>query len=287
MKYRSIIILVCVIVLLLLVAVLTGKKPEPKNLVSIAEIKRIIIERPADTTEIDIAQGKFRLIKPIEYPGDSTAIAELLNSLQNLKLGDVISSREEKFNDFEVGEKAIKLILKGKRNIAFYLGRYAGDYMHSYLRFVNDKKVYLAKGISKFLLDKKPDDWRDKTILKIGKNLIEKIVIDGEEIIRQDTLWFYRDKLIEKYRIENVLNNLSNLRASAFLDTSAFLVEKHIKIYAGGSEYIFDIGTKRDYNYPVRLSGNPTGFMVNDYVINSLTELIPQEEKKEKPKKAK
>ncbi|MEO0106575.1 MAG: DUF4340 domain-containing protein [candidate division WOR-3 bacterium] len=278
MKYRTLILMAIIVVILLAVVLLTGRKPEAKSIVSVEEIKKLRIERQTDTTEIEISNGGYRIVKPINYPADSSLVANLINSLKGLQLGEVISQREEKYDDFEVGEKGIRLIIKNKKDIAFILGKYAGDYQHSYLRFVDDRKVYLVKGINKFLIDRRPDDWRDKTILRIDRNLIERIVIDGEEIIKKDTLWFYGEQFLEKQKIDNILNLVSNLRASGFCDTATFIAKRQIKIFAGG-EYTLEIGDKRDYNYLVKLPDKPAIFLISEYIVNNFLNLISVEEK--------
>lgn len=282
MKYKNILILTGIVVILLLIVLITGKKPETKSIISVDKLKTIRIERQDDTTEIEVAEGRYRVVKPIDYPADSAVVAGLLNSLKVATLGEVISKREEKFDDFEVGDKGIKIILKGDKDVAFYIGKYAGDYQNSYFRFFNEKKVYLVRGLNKYHVDKKVDDWRDKTIFKIDKSVMEKIAFDDKEIFRQDTLWFYKDSIIEKGKIEGVLNNFSNLRATGFSDTSGFQVKNRIKLTAGGSEYLLELGEKKDYTYPVRLTGNNTIFLVSELIINSLTNLFPAEEKKKK-----
>uniref|UniRef100_A0A7C4XL43 DUF4340 domain-containing protein n=1 Tax=candidate division WOR-3 bacterium TaxID=2052148 RepID=A0A7C4XL43_UNCW3 len=274
MKYRTIIILAGIIIILLLIVLFTGKKREPRYVISVEELKSIRIERPADTTEIEISPGGYRLIRPLEYSADSGLIANLLNGLKELQLGEVISQREDKYRDFEVDEKGIKLTLKGKKDIAFYIGKYAGDYLHSYLRFVQDKKVYLARGINKYQVNRSPDDWRDKTVLKLDRNSIAKIAFDEKEIVKRDTLWFYKDQQIERQKIDNILNLFSNLKANGFCDTAVFQKKYTIRIFAG-SEYILEVGEKKDYSYLVKLPDKQTIFLVNEYVINSLNEVLP------------
>ncbi len=283
MKYRNILILVIIIVILFLVLLLTSRKPSSPPLFSVAELQSIVICRPTDTTEIEIKENNYRIIRPFSYPGDSSTITFLLNNLKNLKLGEVISRRKEKFDDFEVGEKGTKLILKGKKEIAFYIGKYAGDYQHSYFRFANDDKVYLVSGLNKHQVDIKPDDWRDKRILKIDRELIEKISIDGEEIVKKDTLWLYKDRTLEKYKIDGVLYTLSDLRAVGFSDTSHFQPRHNLKIITtGGSEYTLEIGEKREYNYLVKLPDKTTIFLVSEYTINNFLNLVAEPEKKKK-----
>lgn len=283
MKHKNIIILICVIVILFLILLFTGRKPQTKPIITVEELRSIQICRPIDTTEIEIRDNGYQIIKPFNYQGDSATIAFLINNLKNLKLGEVISKRKEKFDDFEVGVNGIKIILKGKKEVSFYIGKYAGDYQNSYFRFENDDKVYLVSGMTKHQVNIKPDDWRDKTIMKIGKELIEKISIDDKEIIKKDTLWMHKDKIIEKNKIDGLLYTLSDLRATGFSDTASFQPRHKIKIFtAGGGEFGLEIGDKRDYNYFVKLSDKPTIFLLSEYTINNFLNLIPEQEKKRK-----
>ncbi len=281
MKHKNFLILISIIFVLFLILVFTGRKSQKKPIISVADLSSIKICRPSDTTEIEIKDNKYLITKPFSYPGDSATIAFLINNLAKLKIGEVISKRKEKFEAFEVGDNGLKIMLKGKKEISFYIGKYAGDYQNSYLRFENDDKVYLASGITKHQVNIKPDDWRDKIIFRIDRELIEKISIDGKEILKKDTFWIYNEKIIEKNKIDGVLFTLSDLRAVGFSDTAGFQMRHNIKIFtSGGGEFNLEIGDKRDYNYLVKLSDKPTIFLVSEYTVNNFLNLIPGQDKK-------
>lgn len=277
MRYRNLYILIGIIILLLVVVlVYTGiEKGGTKSPFSAVDIKGIRIKRPTDTTEFTLIDGKWMLSKPLSYPADSSLMERLIADLDNLKIGEVISEREEKFGDFGVGDGGMKItLLYPKREVSFFIGGYAGDYEHSYLRFEGDNKVYLSRGLSKYTLDKKPDNWRDKSILSFDKENLKEIEIDGKRITRRDTVWVLDGVKIETKKISPVINMLSNLSADGFADTLSFQSRWKILLVLAEETIELKVGKKLDHRYPVRRDDFPTTFLVGEGQIERLRELI-------------
>ncbi len=275
MNYKKVYYLITVIIILIGLIVILGHKSGPRMLIGNQKLFGVIIERPRDTTEIKIAMGQAVLVKPINYPADSGFVSQMVNQLQHAELGEVISEREGRYKEFQVSDRDIKVTLKLKRPISFYIGKYAGDYQHAYLRFAGDKKIYLVRGISKFTFDRSPDDWRDKLIVSFDKEKVKKLVIRGKEIIKKDTLWYCEGKKLDKKEIAAVLGLFSNLHASGFIDTLKFEPEWSAEVYLENISYKLLVGEKcKKIYYAVKLAGLNPIFLVNEAFINRLTALI-------------
>ena len=275
MRYKKIYYLIGIIIILLIIIVILNRPRQPRLLLGNQKLSGIIIERPNDTTEIKITMGHAQLIRPIDYPADSGFVFRMVNQLRHAELGEVISEKENRYKDFEVSDKDMKVTLKTRRPISFYIGKYAADFQHAYFRFVGDKKVHLVSGISKYTFDRSPDDWRDKLIISFEKNDVTKLKIKGNEIVKKDTLWFLNEKEIDKNEMDTVLQLFSNLHASGFIDTLKFEPEWSAEVYLKDLTYRLLVGKKcKKMYYAVKLEGLNPVFLVNEAFINRLTGLI-------------
>lgn len=276
-KLKNIYILVAIVAVLTLVIVLytLSERTREKKVTYIPGIESIRIERGTDTVEIALTERPPMLTKPLPYLADSVLISRLIADIEALKIGEIISEREEKFKDFGVDEGGVKVkLISPQKEISFFIGKYAGDYEHSYLRFEGDDKVYLSKGLSKYSIDRDPNQWRDKTIFSFDKDGVIEITIGDKHIEKRDTIWVCGDSEVDKNSANSVLSLFSGFRADGFADILDFSPKVHISFILKGEVYNFELGDKINNQYPVRTQGKSTIFLVGEGRIEKLLKLI-------------
>lgn len=213
-------------------------------------------------------------VNPGEYPGDTIAISRLVAQIKQVQLDEVISERKETHGDFDVDDGGLRVTLDGKRSWSFYVSKQAGDYLHTCVRFVGDDKVYLAKGISKVMFDRNPDEWRDAHILTFDMATINKLIVDDQEFVKRNTRWFLDGREVELIRMTEVLNLLSTLRATGFAENALFQPVTKVTIVSDAFTYGIEIGDKHDQVlYLLRVTGRKSVFLVNEYIVDRIREL--------------
>ena len=283
MKFRSLRILLVLLVVLVAVALIyTGIQKRPKSSKPFAnmEFESIEIKAKDSLCVFKKIDGGWKIVTPIEYPVDTSVFNSFLNGLKNLELGEVISNRPEKYADFEVDESGspqsgTKVKLCSARDTSsLILGKMAGDFEHWWLRLPPKPDVYLSKGLSKHIIDKGPDEWRDKTILAFNRADLKEIELNGQKIVRVDTLWLKDEKPMETFKTDDLLNLLSSLKADGF-SKGEIEPEFTVKLtFELGEKEILFIGKKTDNQYPAKLDGNPTIFLLNSWKVDRLTEIM-------------
>ncbi|UCC11813.1 MAG: DUF4340 domain-containing protein [candidate division WOR-3 bacterium] len=275
-KYRNVLVLLGIIAVLVVVAILSTNKASSKEMISDDHLRRILVERPRDTTEILIGDQGV-LVNPGEYPGDTVVVNLLIAQLKNAQLDEVISEHPETHTDFGVDDNGYKVTLDGKRSRSFYIGKQSSDHVHAYIRFAGEDKVYLARGISRAMFDRDQVEWRDKNILLLDMDEITKLLVDDQEYIKQGSQWFLRGQEMDPMKMTEVLNLLSNLRAFGFIEGAVFEPVTRITIVTDAATYGIEIGNKHDeFFYLLRLRGHKAVYLVNEYVVDQVRGLSPK-----------
>jgi hypothetical protein len=235
-----------------------------------------------------------------EYPADSASIRTVLEKIVSMKKDELISTNPEKQSIFEVDSSSGILVEtwdnSGKSYGQFRIGKSGPNWSSNYVRLIGSNSVYMVNGSIKhsFFTDLKR--WRDKSIVKFEKTGTKGISIakKGEAPVileKSDTVWNMaapHQNLAKKEKVEEIVNTLSNLKASDFesdtiSDTEAGLEDPQYLIVVSlnsGSRKI-KVGNKNDSNkYRVKAEGNETVFLVNESLVKKF-DIDPEELKAE------
>jgi hypothetical protein len=277
MNLKNLSILIAILVVLIgavFIYNFLGKRPRGACPLKDKEFNKIELNTEKGALVFEKSGEKWGITSPIHYPVDARNFDSFLKGLKGLAIGEVISTKKEKFVSFDVqGNRKIRVI-GPKLDYTFILGKMAPDYSHTYFRLPKGNKVYLSKGLSQWMVDKKLDDWRDKTILSFSKENVKEIDIKNEKIVRVDTVWMKGDKEVEKNKLNSLLSTLANLRADSFSDTIHFKPEWKVKvIFTSGEDRTIEFGKESDKKYPVRKEGDNTVFLINEWKVKRLLDL--------------
>jgi hypothetical protein len=275
---KSFRILLCVLAILLIgVAIYLGieRRPRERYLFRGKEIFQIEITAKDTLCVFEKKNDGWYLVKPIEYPVDSANFAIMMKGIKELRIGEVVSKRKERQEEFELTAKGVKVKVKWKRGEKeFVIGKRSADFTYSYLMLPPGEEIYLSEGLSKYLVDRRVDDWRCKRIVRIDTQRVEKITVGEKEVIRKDTLWFVGSDTVPTTKIRGLLNLLSNFKADGFWKEGEFEEKLRITIrYKEGEEEVILVGEEKDNKYPLKLEGKEPIFYVYSWKIKRFKEL--------------
>lgn len=280
MKFRNLFILIGVLAVLAIVYFtyqwVTGRPHVSKPFAQF-EPHRLEITRDDTTIVIEKKEKEWEIVAPISYSADSFRIARVLRGIKDLELGELISSREEMQSTFGVDSiKGINVKAIGvKDTIRLVLGKMSKDYIHTYIRFPPQNKIYLSKGLMQYMFPKRLYEWRDKRILTFNRDNVSEIdiVYKGEKValVRKDTVWLVDETEVDKSKVNPILNTLSNLRADGFADGTTFKTDFQVKVkFVGGGEEILSISREKDKKYYAKKEGKETVFVLSAWKVKRI-----------------
>lgn len=138
-------------------------------------------------TTIDITKGKQTIsvkrngddwiLTDKGYPAEKAKIENILDSVKKITLTALVSEKEDLIRYGLDPDEAIKVIGKNKSKTlrSMSLGKTASTYNHTFVRLKGDPNVYQAKGDIRTHFEKTVLQLRDKKVLSLKTEAVEKI----------------------------------------------------------------------------------------------------------------
>jgi hypothetical protein len=198
------------------------------------QIAQVVLQNAEDTLKIARHNGSWQIIEPLEYPAAESMTKALFENVITAETSETpIAEAESSFKKLNVTDSLATQVSfwdeAGNQLAAAYVGK-SGNYNYANARRKGDNKVYqLFKNIT---YNVKPSlySWRSKTVLELPQEKISQIEVAGKEynyqLVASDSLWQYSSKeqnfsvKQDNPALKGVLNGLSKLRATNFVDDS-------------------------------------------------------------------
>lgn len=185
---RRIAILGGVFVLLALVLVLQRAQRSkvvvsgPKETVTVNpdQVTRVWVHKADGDVELVKSGSDWRLTKPVDYPANQDMITTMLKSVEALKLEDVISSNPATRGTYQVDSTGTEVAIWAgdKQVMGLIIGKSSADWTHTFVRRKDGNEVFRAEGVIAYNFNRRPEDWRDKSILKLDEPTVTRVALE-------------------------------------------------------------------------------------------------------------
>src|SRR5436305_14356759 len=145
------------------------------------KIDGIVIQNGDQKIEMRRRQNKWRLETPIKDQADGALVETLLSHLENWKRDGTIAAKEinadkSKLAEYGLNNPKLKLKLLGhERPPEILFGKDAAMEGKMYVRFQNSKETFVAAQSVKKDIDKKPEEYRAKTLTDLSTTQVRRI----------------------------------------------------------------------------------------------------------------
>ena len=272
-------------------------------------IERVIIEGP-EQAKVTVAKtdGGWRLPGQDNFPADRDRVERLLTRLKELKHGAPVATTKGALERFKVSEKNFErriTLASGADTLAvLYLGT-SPAMRQVHAREAKQKRVY-AVAFATYDVPVKPEDWEEKTVLRIPKDEIAAIEVDGLRLVRvessgtAETNKDTKEKTNEDIKTEGASWQVAgpikaSLKPEAAEKLAGLLADLHFKAVLGqaeqpsyglrtpqlaltitrkdGQTVAYRLGKMKDRDeYALKVSTRPEYFRVPNYTAKPLTE---------------
>jgi hypothetical protein len=305
MKNKQLLYMGVAIVVLLLIYFFMQRTSVPvaefENLYNIdtSKVTEATLYDDGNTVTVVRDGSEWNVINPFEYKANPRFGQMLLEKLAGMRVESVVTSKEERWGEFGLAEDPTRVSIKeGNKEHVFFVGKTADGYRQTYMRRDGSKEVLLVKGSYGVVFTRKPENWKDKTILKLDQHNIKGVGTDDYHIYRntdKDDTWFIDAKgadtrTCDYGEVKRVLGAVSNLRTSDFPAEDAYAKVKWNKPKHTLTIDLFDGGVKKvqffkdpanDSFFFVKLEGNDVIFKVypgtTNQIFKKAEELLPKE----------
>ncbi len=249
----------------------------------------------------------WKISEPVQWRANESYVETLLEKMADLKKESFITGNKDKFQQYELDELAAKYVeigVEGGQIDKFYCGKASDTYTHTYMRKADSDEVWLVTGSPRSSLSRKPEQWRDKEILALEREMIERVLLKWPrktiELTREikasedveggmalaDTTWMAHPPRGDSFEpvekaVNRIMNTFKRMNAIDFMDAAAgdtipdfsnpeFTVEVFLE---GDQHEVIDFVQKigEDSRYIARKNGDETTvFEVYKSTVNNL-----------------
>ena len=308
------------LVIIALVLYLTLRKTD-RTYYELPEFKEFASEQ-ISKIELASSDSKLEFIKKDDtwvvgtkdYPADETKVEDVLSTLQDLKVTELVSESASyvRYDISDDRKITVKAWAGNQLEREVDVGKVADTYGHTFIKLPEDKSVYLAEGNSRRTVEVSLDDVRDKQVLIFDENDMAEILIQsgqqtlalskkeiteessdsaaqgagtGEEEetkIEIKTVWETPDgEAVEKDAVDRLLSALSDLKCAGYLENSMKAELKNpthsVTLKGEGNEYTISLFEKRqeeDSEIPGLSSMNDSPFHLQTWKANEITDSV-------------
>jgi len=215
-----------------LVSVDTAKVDQIKLWVA-GEEQELIFKKENSRWGLEKAGTKYNIEQ-----GSATG---MLGYLAKMVPQKVVTRKKDKWNDYQVGDTSTHVqAMIGKDVVAdLYIGRigfnqnpaqmqqqspygngFAGAY--TFVRLGDEDEVYTVDGFLESTFSRSLNDWRDKSLLRLKKDMITKLTFvypdSGFVLQKNDKKWMIADQPADSNKVKTYLGSLEYKNASSFAD---------------------------------------------------------------------
>ncbi len=229
------------------------------------------------------------------YDADSASVQAMIEKLENMKKGDIISNNPEKQEVFEVDSANGVLVTVFDRDDkqlgSFRIGKSGPDWSSHYVRSIGSDEVYSVGGSIRHAFFTDLKRWRDKTVLSFEPASAQRITLakkGAEPIVLEKSLDSLNQPQWEitspekhpasKQEVGNLVNKLSSLKttgwASDTVSAEALSFEepelRATVLLENGDEKILTVGGEADGKFFVRVAGRDVVYRIAEYTISDI-----------------
>jgi hypothetical protein len=217
-----------------------------------AQVSRVILKTPAGEMELQKKGDHWEILKPLRAPGDDQKIGDLIAQVTASRIQQFVADDHGDLHAYGLGEPrgAITLFTQedksGRRGDTDSSGGEQGQLLQFggvpekekdqiYVRFASRGFVYTLPKKIEEILNTKPDDLRDRHLVRIDTNILDRITIDapgkGKTVLaRKDEHWTIASRNnapANSGEVRRFIDTLQNERVTKFVEDVASNLPKY------------------------------------------------------------
>ena len=277
-----------------------GPPPRPIAAFKAADVQALEITTDKGESVTMAKQGpEWRITAPKDWPADPAGVKSLVDGLEKMTFGDLVTESKDKLDEMGVGDKAAHVVAKaagGKVLADLYIGKNVGGF--TMVRPAGKNEVWQANNVYSYLVNKDAKAWRDHVIFEFASNDADKLVVEGggaklalskaapppkdDKKPAAEASWKIdgatgdaprTTAALDLSTVTGTMQALSSLRAADFADdkkpAEVGLDKPSLTVTASakGKSYKLLIGSTQGDDYYVQAEGRPTIYIVKKYAI--------------------
>jgi hypothetical protein len=204
-----------------------------------AQVSRVILKTPAGEIELQKKGDRWEVLKPLRAPADDQKIGDLIAQVTASRIQQFVTDDHSDLHAYGLAEPRGAITLFTQENKEGQLLQIGGvpekEKDQVYVRFAPRGFVYTLPKKIEQILSTKPDDLRDRHLVRIDTNVLDRITIDapgkGKAVLaRKDENWTIASRNnapANAGEVRRFIDTLQNERVTKFVEDVASNLPKY------------------------------------------------------------
>ncbi len=198
-----------------------------------AQVSRVILKTPTGEMELQKKGDHWEILKPLRAPGDDQKIGDLIAQVTASRIQQFVADDHGDLHAYGLAEPRGAITLFAQEDKQGQLLQIGGvpekQKDQIYVRFAPRGFVYTLPKKIEEILNTKPDDLRDRHLVRIDTNILDRITIDapgkGKTVLaRKDENWTIASRNnapANSGEVRRFIDTLQNERVTKFVEDVA------------------------------------------------------------------
>jgi hypothetical protein len=204
-----------------------------------AQVSRIILKTPAGEMELQKKANHWEIVKPLRARGDDQKINDLIAQITTARIQQFVADDHGDLRPYGLAEPRGAITLFTQADKPGQLLQIGGipekEKDQTYVRFALRGFVYTVPKKIEEILNTKPDDLRDRHLVRIDTNVLDRITIEapgkGKVVLaRKDENWTIANRQntpANPGEVRRLIDTLQNERVTKFVEDVASNLPKY------------------------------------------------------------
>jgi Domain of unknown function (DUF4340) len=204
-----------------------------------AQVSRVILKTPTGEMELQKKGDRWEILKPLRAPGDDQKIGDLIAQVTASRIQQFVADDHGDLRPYGLAEPRGAITLFAQEDHQGQLLQIGGlpekQKDEIYVRFAPRGFVYTLPKKIEEILNTKPDDLRDRHLVRVDTNILDRITIDapgkGKTVLaRKDNNWTIASRnnaRANSGEVRHLIDTLQNERVTTFVEDVASDLPKY------------------------------------------------------------
>jgi hypothetical protein len=206
---------------------------------STAQVSRVVLKSPAGEMELEKRNDHWEILKPLRARGDDQKIADLIAQVTTAQIQQFVADDHGDLHPFGLAEPRGAITLFTKDDKAGQLLQIGSipqkERDQVYVRSASRGFVYALPKKIEGVLNTRPDDLRDRHLVRIDTNILDRITIDAPSkgkivLARKNENWTiasHNNASANSGEVRRLIDTLQNEQVTKFVEDVASNLPKY------------------------------------------------------------
>jgi hypothetical protein len=206
---------------------------------STAQVSRVVLKSPVGEMELEKRNDHWEILKPLRARGDDQKIADLIAQVTTAQIQQFVAADQGDLHPFGLAEPRGAITLFSKDDKQGQLLQIGGisqkEKDQVYVRSASRGFVYALPRKIEEVLNTRPDDLRDRHLVRIDTNILDRITIDASSkgkivLARKNENWTIASRNnapANSGEVRRLVDTLQNEQVTKFVEDVASNLSKY------------------------------------------------------------